>query len=97
MSLENKRLPYVWDYDISPDQFLALLRGELTVGRLNQTWAAVRLLEYASYDEIRCLIGFSLLVEKWPEWREHIRAPQRRDAFDFLVSWLPENHPELLN
>ncbi|MFO7680880.1 MAG: hypothetical protein R6X34_12590 [Chloroflexota bacterium] len=91
-----QQLPYVWDYDINREQFTALLKGELTLGRLDQTWAAVRLLEYAPYYEIRQLIDFSLLVEKWPEWRSHIRSKQRRDAYDFLVTWLPKYHPELL-
>ncbi len=75
---------------------MALIAGELTLGRLDQTWAAVRLLEYAPYDEIRRLIGFSLLVKKWPDWRAHVRSRQRRDALDFLVDWLPRNHPELV-
>ena len=43
-----QQLPYVWDYDINREQFSALLKGELVLGRLDQTWAAVRLLEYAS-------------------------------------------------
>jgi hypothetical protein len=92
-----QQLPYVWDYDINREQFSALLKGELVLGRLDQTWAAVRLLEYAPYDEIRKLIGFPLFVKKWSEWRPYIRSRQRRDAYDFLAIWLPENHPDLLN
>jgi len=90
------RSPYVWDYNISEVQFLALLRGELVLGRLDQTWAAVRLIEYASYADIRQLIGFPLLVRKWPEWRDWIRSQQRREALDFLVEWLPKHYPELV-
>lgn len=51
-------LPYVWDYDLTPEQFMALLRGELILGNLDQTWAATRLIEYAPYTEIRRLLGF---------------------------------------
>jgi len=91
-----ERRPYVWDYDLTEAQFLALLHEELVLGRLDQTWAAVRLIEYASYADIRELIGFSLLIRKWPDWRNRVRSRQRREALDFLVEWLPEHHSELV-
>ena len=90
------RLPYVWDYDIDESQFRALLAGEMTLGRLGQRWAAVRLLEYAPYNEIVRVMGFRRLVAGWPGWRRYIRSQQRRRGLDFLVEWLPRHHPELL-
>jgi len=65
----TQRLPYVWDYDLDPAQFQEILEGRRAMGRLNQDWAARRLLEYASYEEIIRLIGFKRLVENWPRWR----------------------------
>jgi len=90
------RLPFVWDYDIDEPTFRLLLTGALRRGRLDQRWAAVRLLDYAPYAEIVRLLGFAALVAGWPEWRRHVRSPRRRRAFDFLVEWLPRHHPELL-
>jgi hypothetical protein len=90
----RQHLPYVWDYDISEEQFLAILEGREAIGRLDQDWAAQRVLEYASYDEIVRLIGFRRLIENWPRWRRHIRSEGRRRGFDFLVEWLPQKHPE---
>jgi hypothetical protein len=92
----TQRLSYVWDYDLDQVQFREILEGRRTQGRLNQDWAARRLLEYASYDEIIHLLGFRMLVENWPRWRERIRSRSRVRGFDFLVKWLPEKHPELL-
>ena len=92
----TQRSPYVWDYDIDHAQFQEILDGHRTLGRLNQDWAARRLLEYAPYEEIIRLIGFKRLVENWPRWRGHIRSKSRVRGFDFLVKWLPEKHPELL-
>lgn len=95
--MESKeRLSYVWDYDINYTQFLEILEGRQVIGRLDQDWAARRLLEYAPYEEIVRLIGFRKLVENWPRWREKIRSKSRLRGFDFLVKWLPEKHPELL-
>jgi len=88
-------LPYVWDYDIDAEQFREILAGKRTLGRLNQDWAARRLLEYASYEEIVEMIGFCRLIENWQRWRPYIRSQSRKRGFDFLVSWLPQAHPEL--
>jgi hypothetical protein len=92
----TSRPPWVWDYDIDEEQFRRLLAGEITLGRLDRTWAAVRLIEYGPYREIVRLIGFRELVKGWPEWRQHVRSESARRGLDFLVEWLPEHHPELL-
>lgn len=87
---------YLWDYDLDEEDFLALLRGQRRFGRLDRDWAAVRLLEYAPYAEIVRLLGFAAIVEGWPRWRRRLRSEGRLRGFDFLVRWLPEHHPELL-
>lgn len=91
------RLPYVWDYEIDTETFLEILAGKRSIGRLNQDWAATRMLEYAPYKDIVHQIGYRRLIENWPHWRKKIRSQSRRRGFDFLVSWLPEKHPELCN
>ena len=90
------RLPFVWDYDMTEAHFSALLRGEIRLGRLNQDWAALRLLEYAPYRDIIRLLGYRALLEGWPRWRARVRSVSRKRGLDFLAAWLPENHPELL-
>jgi len=90
------RLPYVWDYDIDEAQFRAIVAGRLTLGRLDRDWAVGRLLEYAPYPDIVRLLGYRVLVKEWPRWRNRIRSQSRKRGFDFLVSWLPRHHPELL-
>jgi hypothetical protein len=91
----NQRLPYVWDYDIDEEQFLEILNGQRTIGRLDRDWAAQRLLEYAPYEEIVRLIGFPTLIENWPRWKSRIRSKSRQRGFDFLVDYLPKKHPDL--
>jgi hypothetical protein len=90
------RLSYVWDYDIDEAQFRAILAGRLALGRLDRDWAVGRLLEYAPYADIVRLLGYGALVKEWPTWRDRIRSQSRKRGFDFLVSWLPRHHPELL-
>ena len=90
------RFPFVWDYDLDEGAFKALLEGRRTVGRLDRNWAAVRLLEYASWPEIRRLLSLRDLVAGWPSWRGRIRSQSRRQGLDFLVDWLPRERPDLL-
>ena len=97
MQTTDQRLPYVWDYNLDQAQFCEILAGRQTLGRLDQDWAARRLLEYAPYEEIIRLIGYKKLVENWPRWRGKIRSKSRVRGFDFLVKWIPEKHPELLH
>ncbi|MDD2923120.1 MAG: hypothetical protein PHQ36_12615 [Anaerolineales bacterium] len=91
------RLAYVWDYDMDAATFFDILEGRRALGRLDQDWAALRLLEYASYDEIVQWIGFKRIVKNWSRWRGRVRSKSRVRGFDFLVKWLPERHPELLH
>jgi hypothetical protein len=91
------RLSYLWDYDSDEVEFQEILDGKRTIGRLNQDWAARRLLEYAPYEEIVRLIGFNRLVKNWDRWQPHLRSESRRRGLDFLVKWLPEKHPEYIS
>lgn len=91
----NQRPAYLWDYDISEQEFREILAGERVMGRLNQDWAALRLLEYAPYEDIIRLLGFASLVQNWQRWRLRIRSQSRKRGFGFLVTWLPVKHPEL--
>ena len=63
----------VWDYDLDEEGFERPAAGRRTLGRLDRDWAAVRLLEYASYSEIRRLLSLRDLVAGWPSWRHRIR------------------------
>lgn len=90
------RLSYLWDYNLSEADFKEILAGRKSVGRLNQEWAAVRLLEYAPYADIVRLLGFKLLIRNWSIWQVGVRSASRRRGLDFLVAWIPKHHPEML-
>lgn len=90
------RPTFLWDDEIDESAFRDLLAGRTCLGRLDRDWAASRLLEHATYRDIRGYLSFGELVEGWPHWRSRVRSQSRRRGLDFLVSWLPERHPELL-
>jgi len=91
---QRPRLPWVWDYNIDEEQFLRMLRGQLRLGR--SPWAAVRLIEYAPYEEIVRILGFRDLLQGWPIWRPQVRSVGRKRGFDFLAEWLPRHRPDCL-
>lgn len=97
MESRGVSLPWVWDYDLDETQFRRMLRGELRLGRLDRTWAALRLLEYAPYADIVRFLGFRELVGGWRKWRVRVRSESRVRGLDFLTEWLPRHHPELLD
>ena len=89
--------PYwLWDNDLDEEEFVELLSGRKRRGRRDQTWAAVRLLDYAPYRDIRRLVKLKDLKEHWPQWRARVRSVSRRRGVDFLVSYL-DNHPEKIS
>ena len=94
--MDREKPAYLWDYDIDEAAFREILAGRKSLSRLDRDWAAVRLIEYAPYDEIKRLIGFKDLVEGWPRWRNRVRSKTRKRGLDFLVAWLPQHEPELL-
>ena len=94
--MEAKKAKHVWDYDISQEEFDDILAGRYTRGSLDRDWAAVRIIEWAPYEEMVRQIGFPQLVKEWPRWRSRVRSEQQRRGIDFLVEWLPAHHPELL-
>lgn len=92
----NKKARYVWDYDITQEQFDAMLDGRYEDGHLNRDWAAVRLIEWAPYREMIQRIGYKALAENWSRWRGRVRSHSTVRGIDFLIDWLSFRHPELI-
>lgn len=94
--MNQNRARYVWDYNITQEQFDEMLAGRFEDGHLDRGWAAIRVIEWAKYEDMIRILGFPALVEHWPRWRTRIRSEEQRRSLDFLVDWLPKHHPELL-
>lgn len=89
-----KKLAYLWDYDIDEDGLREILSGKGATGKLDRSWATVRLFEYAPYHEIVRLLGYRGIMERWPELRSRVRSQNRKRGFDFLIEWLKNKYPE---
>jgi hypothetical protein len=90
----SPRAAYLWDLDLDETQFRKILEGRMVMGSLDQAWAAARIIEYASYEEIVRVIGYGRLMSHWDEWRKLVRSESRKRGLDFLIHWIKERHPE---
>lgn len=59
----------VWDYNLTQDNFEAILAGQKQLGSLDQSWAIARVLENVPYYEALNLVSPNLIKANW----EHIK------------------------
>jgi hypothetical protein len=94
--MPDGRLTFLWDDAIDEATFRAILAGAEQIGRLDRDWAAIRLLDYASCEQIRRFLSVGDLVRGWPLWRTRVRSVSRRRGLNVLVEWVPRHRPDLL-
>lgn len=75
----------VWDYQLDQNDFESILRGNKTIGQLNQAWAIQRILEHANYYQARTLVPLQLLAKHWSTIKSRIFNPTIRNGYDFLL------------
>lgn len=80
---EYKKL--VWDYDLSSDDFFAILKGEKTQGWLTQNWALARVLENLDYYRARDLVGVETLKKHWDGVKKLIHDPVIRRGYEYVL------------
>jgi hypothetical protein len=79
--------PWLWDVTMSSEDFERLLAGGTLPG-YDQTWALIRLLDYAPFSEIRRLLPAGPFIELWPRLAPSIRSTTRREGMAFFCEWL---------
>ncbi len=89
----TRRTPYLWDYELDREQFLEILNGQRTQGRLNQDWAARRLLDTPPTKRSSAC---SVIRESWRTGPAGAGESAQRAAnvgSIFLCSGSPKNTP----
>ena len=92
--MDNSRLPFLQEYQLSEARFYSLLLGGDSEGLLDQEWAVRKLIGQSPYSEIMRLLDLQTLVRNWPRWRSWIASVDRRRGMDFLVAYLQFTYPE---
>ncbi len=75
----------VWDYDLSPLDFEAILAGKKSLGTLNQSWAIARILEHANYYEATDLVPIQTIKANWSSIKNRIFNPTIKHGYEYIL------------
>ncbi|PIU03725.1 hypothetical protein COT44_01685 [Candidatus Shapirobacteria bacterium CG08_land_8_20_14_0_20_39_18] len=82
---EDKVKQLVWDYQISPSDFLEILKGKKAEGWLNQDWAISRVLEHLNYYDAISLVPLKTLAKRWISVKSKIFSDSIRKGYEFVL------------
>lgn len=75
----------VWDYQLSPEQFFAILEGKTKTGVFDQNWAIGRVLENLNYYEALALVPRETLAKNWSVVKPKIFNKSIRDGYEYVL------------
>lgn len=73
----------VWDTGLSPESFLAIVRGELTLEWPSRPFCVARLLECASWYDVVKIIAPRDICALWPEAERYVRVTSIKQGMDY--------------
>jgi len=75
----------IWDYHITPEEFLDILHGRTSRGWLNREWALVRAVERLQYYDLLELIPWEVLTVVWPGIRGRVWITHIREGLEYAI------------
>lgn len=79
----------VWDYNLTQEEFEAILHGEKVLGNMNQSWAIVRVLENLNYYDAMSLVSLDLLRNNWNKIKGRLFNNSIKNGYEFLLQRYP--------
>lgn len=79
----------VWDYNLTQDEFEAILSGKKVLGNMNQTWAITRILENLNYYDAMNLVSLNTLRNNWKEVQPKLFNSSIKNGYEFLLQRYP--------
>ena len=80
----SKRYAWLWDVPMSNETFDALVAGGPAHGGYDETWALLRLIEYAPWRETKRRLPRDVFLRCWPAIRSRTRSAACREGMDFV-------------
>lgn len=75
----------VWDYNLSPQDFFAILHGEKKTKWPSRDWATIRVLENANYYDAINLIDLDYLAKNWQNLKPQIFKEDIQEGYEYLL------------
>ncbi len=79
----------VWDYDLTQNEFEAILAGKKVLGNMDQNWAIVRVLENLNYYDAMNLVSLNTLRNNWKEVQPKLFNSSIKNGYEFLLQRYP--------
>lgn len=79
----------VWDYNLTQNEFEAILAGKKVLGNMDQSWAIVRVLENLNYYDAMNLIPIDMLRNNWKEVQPKLFNDSIKNGYEFLLQRYP--------
>lgn len=79
----------VWDYNLTQDEFEAILAGKKVLGNMDQSWAITRVLENLNYYDAMNLVSLNTLRSNWKEVQPKLFNSSIKNGYEFLLQRYP--------
>lgn len=78
----------LWDLDMTPEEFLAIIKGTSKRKRPGRGFCVARLLETVNWLEAVRIVDAETLLAAWQDARPHVRFESIREGMDFACKLL---------
>lgn len=85
MTRQSKIKQLIWDYKISPSEFLKILSGKNGKEWPDQDWAITRVLEHMNYYDAKTLISIDLLAKRWRFIKPKVFSKAIKNGYEFIL------------
>jgi hypothetical protein len=85
LSEEQRRIlkQCLWDLNLTPEEFLAIIEGKSTRKWPERAFCVARLLESVNWFKIVKILDPRVLCEVWEEARRYVRFKEIKEGMDF--------------
>jgi len=84
------RYTWLWDTDMTNERFDECLT-QSDISSYEAQWAMLRIIEYASFFELKRLLPKKRFVEMWPNIARRVRAREDREGMEFCYQRFLQN------
>jgi hypothetical protein len=79
----------LWDYRITPEEYLRILDGEDCAPGFDRLWALRRAVEGMNYYDLIEIIGLDRIARDWDALKPSIRSRSRVRGIDYVLGKIP--------
>lgn len=88
---QNRIARTLWDTNLTPEQFLAIINGSSTVKWPDRGFCMAQLLESTNWFEIQKVLDPESICKLWHEAKKYIRSNSIKEGMDFACRILRED------